>query len=114
MNINRITNFIRQDFTKDLGIIFNGRPDNPADHPIRVGLSVMIPMLLGLGAAISQTILQSSEGLVSPIITLVVPTAIGAIEMSRQLYMENKKSKKLDERIHKNIQLLGEELRKNL
>jgi len=90
----------------ELKAIFNGNPDSGVGNIQRAGLSAAIPILMGLGGATIQLLKNPEVGLVPALITMLVPTAIGIIEMFRQFRITDRKNAQMDRRFFENVRKL--------
>ena len=80
-----------------LKIIFNGNPNTVSGNINRAIIAATVP-LLSIGTAIHQSLTSPEIGIVPPLITMFVPTAIAALEMFRQSRVLGKKNKEMDDR----------------
>ena len=83
---------------KSLEIILNGNPDSALGNISRSVMAFAIPMALGLGGAVVQNLTEPELGIVPPLLTMLVPTAIGILEMFRQFRVTDKKNEEIDRR----------------
>ena len=90
----------------ELKAIFKGNPDSGVGNIQRAGLSAAIPILMGLGGATIQLLKNPEVGLVPALITMLVPTAIGIIEMFRQFRITDRKNAQMDRRFFENVRKL--------
>lgn len=80
-----------------LKVIFNGNPDIGLGNVNRAIIAATVP-LLSIGGAIHQSLTSPEIGVIPPLITMFVPFAMAALEMSRQFRILNKKNKEIDDR----------------
>ena len=86
-----------------IGEILNGNPDSAVGNVIRSGMAVAIPFLTGLGGAVIQSIRSPELGIVPPLVTMLVPIAIGVAEMFRQFRITDRKNDEMDKRFYGNV-----------
>lgn len=77
-------------------LVLNGNPDSGVGNITRAGMSAMIPILLGLGGATIQSINSPELGIIPPLVTMLVPIAIGVVEMFRQFRIIDRKNDEID------------------
>ena len=79
--------------------IFNGNPESGSSNISRSALAFAIPMALGFGAAVIQNLSLPELGIIPPLATMLVPTAIWILEMFRQFRLTDKKNDEMDNRV---------------
>lgn len=83
--------------------IFNGNPDSAVGNIQRSGMAAMIPIVIGLGGAVIQNLTSPELGIIPPLVTMLVPTTIGIMEMFRQFKITDRKNEKMDKRFYENV-----------